>query len=203
MKSNFEFRAARVVAALTVGVSVGLVQADTGYSNTGGAGQTAPAGLNGSVVVPHVLLLRVGSAGFASAVQTISFTPSITIPGGSSAWTGAPLSSTSPTQSVQAFAYTNHPAGAKLTCATTGVGPTDPLAYLYNTDITVATTAGARTDTLGHPGLNLACGASMTSIFRNAVYDANWTYTLSGASVVNYLPGGTHTFTIGYTLTNL
>lgn len=199
MKFSNKARVASLVAALAASISAGVVHADTGFSGAGGAGASASANLNGAVVVPNVLLLRVGDA---SAVTKLTFEPEITIPGGQAAWTGAPLTSTSPTKSVQAFAYTNNAAGAKLTCATTGLGGlTD---YLYGTDITVAATLSPGiTDLLGHPGADLSCGSSSASIVRNSVFAANWTYTLLGASVINYLPGGTHNFTVGYTLTNL
>ncbi len=201
MKNHTVFRLVGSIAVLAAAIAGGAAQADTGFNGTGGAGKTAGASLNGVINVPHILLLRVGAA---EGVTTLTFNPAISVPGGNTSWDGMPLTSTSPTQSVQAFAYTNHPAGASLTCTTTGVG--GPLDYLFPTDIGVATTlgpSGVASNTLNHPGLDLSCGATSSYVFRNAVFDANWTYTLPGSIVINYLPGGTLNFSIGYTLTNL
>lgn len=175
--------------------------ADTGFNSAGGAGTSVGASVNAQAVIPHVLLLRVGAAG---TVSTLSFNPTITIPGGGGNWNGNALTASNSSDMVRAFAYTNNSGNAKLSCTTTGLGPVPPTAPIYSSDISVASAANAFGDTLSHPGTDLAClpGDAVT-ITRNTLYDAQWTYTLSGARVVDSIPGGTHTFSVGYTLTNL
>lgn len=177
--------------------------ADTVFSN-GGSLAAVTATVNGEIKVPNVLLLRVGAA---SGYSSLSFIPNITIPGGQSAWDGSALTSDSPSEMIQAFAYTNngHFGGAgfaKLTCATTGLGsPQYPSNGAYKQDVKVAATSNNATALLNHPGIDLAC-ATPVNIGRNTLYDAKWTYTLSGAAVIDSISGGNYPFSIGYTLTN-
>lgn len=197
-----KIRARAAIGAVAIALS-GLALADSGTY----IGATAPmsgvnAGISGSAAVPYVLLLRVGAS---NSVSNTALDPTISITTGSGNWDGSDPTSTSPTAIVNAYAYTNNAAGAKLTCSQTGLN-TNAGVGIYTYDITVDTLslAPATTNDLAHPGADLGCAAGdATTIANNQVLDARWRYKLDGAAVVGAIPAGTHTWTVTYTLTNL
>ncbi len=193
MKLRFGLVAAAVSSAIVAGVAVA---ASNGY--IGGAGPVSVS-VPFTATVPNVLLLRVGAA--AGPDGPLLLNPTISVTTSPTNWDGSLPSSTTATASVNAFAYTNNANGASLSCATTGL-PTLGGNGIFATDVSVSTAAlaPAITPTLSHPGANLSCTAT-TSITRNEVFDATWTYSLDPVAVVNGISAGSHSFSVAYTLT--
>lgn len=155
-----------------------------------------------SIVVPKLMLLRVGAVAPTAGgdLPALPFNPVLSFspdPG----WDGVAPTSTSPSQTVQAYAWTNNLTGAKLTCTQTGLNTVSGIGpYVY--DVSVTNTAIGTAPILVHPGTDLSCPAGGSPIVTNTLFDANWKYTLDGAAVAGAIPAGTYPVAITYTLTN-
>ena len=186
------------VAALSLFTSGAMAESQYG-SGTGTGTITAQATVKLNVVVPKLILLRVG--GNNTTQDTIAWTSTLSIPGVPTAplataantfvdWSGAAPTVTTATTagSLTVYAWTNAGTGT-INCAMgawnilTG-GPA-------NADFTVATTG-----TLPHPGANLGACAS-TAFTSNVVATGTWTYALGGTPA-NWR-ANTYTNTITYT----
>jgi hypothetical protein len=202
-QGNFMIRSSIAHRMLAISVAAlslfgGAAMAESQY----GAGTgtiTAQANVKLSVVVPKLILLRVGATN--TTQDTVAWTSTLSIPGvptaplGTAAntpvdWSGAAPTVTTATAAgaLTVYAWTNAGAGT-INCAMgawnilTG-GPA-------NADFTVATTG-----TLPHPGANLGACAS-TAFPSNVVATGTWTYALAGTPAS--WRANTYTNTITYT----
>ena len=188
-------------AALAVACT-GQALAESRYSFApdGTGTLTATARVNLSVVVPKLILLKVGTSN--TTVDTVSWAASVTIPGTPATtptaavtntvipWDGtAPTVTTTPTGNAISVAAWTNAGTATINCA---LGAWNATGGPANTEFTVAT-AG----TLPHPGNSLGACAS-TSFSSNALATGTWTYTLNGAGG-NLWRAGTFTNTVTYT----
>lgn len=204
MNMNKQMKALTLALGTTMVLASGSVMAEAqyGYSTTA-AGVTAQAKVNLSVVVPKLILLRVGSDN--TTIDTL-------------AWTSAPSFVTAPTPLVAAnnqqvpwtgaaptITVTSAPSPAALTVSawTNAATPTINCAMgtwtgpasggPANADFTVAATGAS---VLPHPGANLGACASTTFV-RNTLYTGTWTYSLAGTPTS--WQAGTYTNTVTYT----
>lgn len=182
-----------------------------GYNAAGTGTVSATAKVNLRVVVPKLILLRVGPSGaFDAAADRVTLTgaPSPGIPGGiaagaladgnslASGWDGtAPaMSATASPANVTAYLWTNNAAGASLAGAVTSGLNTG---NLTPTMITVGNSG-----TMTHPGANLGSLAPVTLATPNTVFTATWTYGISDADLAT-LTAGQHDGQVTYTATSL
>lgn len=193
--------------AIALGTSMALVsgaamaEAQYGYSTTT-TGVTAQARVNLSVVVPKLILLRVGSDN--TTIDAL-------------AWASAPSFVTAPSPLVAAnnqqvpwngalptYTVTSAPSPAALTVSawTNAATPTincamgawaGPASGPANANFTVVASGAA---VLPHPGANLGACAS-TTFTQNTLYTGTWTYSLGGTPA-NW-PAGTYTNVVTYT----
>ncbi len=199
-----------VSAAVLAATLCGAARADSTYGyNTAGTGTvTATAHLGISVVVPKVVVLRVGTAG--AAVDSLTYAARVTIPAAAATidgatpgtaanstavtWDGTAPTLTVPTNTATAaaFAWTNGSAVA-VNCSATAFAAGGPT--LAN--ITAAKGSG---DTFVHPGGNLGACTSTASLTAGTLYTATWTYTLDATSASTWAAGAYST-TVTYTAT--
>lgn len=181
-----------------------LAESQYGYSSTGSGSVTATATVKLSVVVPKLILLKVGSS---NGVQdTVSWTTALTIPPTPGTtptttanntvvpWNGtaAPTAATTATGNVVNVSAWTNATNANINCAMgTWVGTGGP----GNADFEV-TTAGS----LPHPGGNLGACAS-TTINSNTLLTGTWTYALTGTPTS--WKAGTYTNSVVYTATGV
>ncbi|MCJ0764775.1 hypothetical protein [Variovorax terrae] len=199
-------------ALLTLAASLGArAESQYGYDATGTSGaRTATAKLDINIVVPKLILLRVGSSG--TTVNSANLTAALNtgIPGGvnnpltdgsnnASGWDGtAPVWTTATSSSVQAWAWTNASGGGKVDAAVTtalagGAG-------LTAADVTVASTAVSGGG-LAHPGTDTGTNAT-TTFTRNTIVSSNWVFSVS-ASALAGAAAGSYTQQMTYTATTL
>lgn len=172
---------------------------------------TAQAHVNFSIVVPKMILLRVGSA---NAIDTLSWAstfgvttgPATTILANNQAanWDGAtaPTATTAPSptpgtpNTVAVSAWTNNSTGGSLSYTASGLtASTGPL--LGDISVTAVGTG------LAHPTpLALATASTGSITFgTNTVATGSWTYALGGAPAT--WVAGTYTGQVVYTATSL
>ncbi|MDQ0611192.1 hypothetical protein QFZ83_005363 [Variovorax sp. W1I1] len=203
-QGNFMIRSSIAHRMLAISVAAlslftgGAAMAESQYGSGTGT-ITAQANVKLSVVVPKLILLRVGATN--TTQDTVSWTSALSIPGVAPTtplataantnvdWSGAAptVTTTTAAGALTVYAWTNAGAGT-INCAVaawnaTG-GPT-------NANFTVATTG-----TLPHPGANLGACAS-TPFASNTVATGTWTYALGGTPA-SWL-ANTYTTTITYT----
>ena len=209
----------RKIAALSLSAALSLAcfnvaQAESQYgyaaasSATPAASVTASASLKLSVLVPKLILLRVGSSN--TAQDTVEWSASFSIPGAAPTtatvgnntfvdWTGAAPSVTlvrTPSTAINVYAWTNAGTSAALTCAAPTWTPAT--GGPANGDFTITSTG-----TLAHPGSNLVCGAgASTSITPNAVATGTWSFALSNTAAATW-KAGAYTGTVTYTATGV
>ncbi len=197
--------------ALLAAGACGLARAESTYGyNTAGTGNvSATAKLTISVVVPKVVVLRVGSAG--NTVDTLTYNARVSIPNtptnidgdtpGTSSnstpvvWDGTAPSTSVPgvaTRSAAAFVWTNG-SGVSVKCVATSFDPGGP------TLANVVAAAGSG-DTFTHPAANLAgCdGTPSPNLTANTLYTGTWTYTLDSSNA-NTWKAGAYSTTVTYT----
>ena len=189
------------IAALAL-VSAGsaLAESQYGYSSTGTGTITATAKVNLSVVIPKLILLKVGTTN--ATVDTVSWTAALSIPATPTVptttanntvvpWDGnAPTVTSTPSSNVLAVAaWTNAGAGT-INCSVAAWSATGGPA---NANFTV-TSAGATP--VPHPGANLGACAS-TPFTSNTLLSSNWTYALTDTP--SSWTAGTYTTTVTYT----
>lgn len=201
----------KVLALLAACAAVGVVHAESQLGFGQSSNIRASATLQMRVIVPKLILLRVGSPGSTqdsmnwSVGATIQSTPTST-PDPASAtnnlvlnWDGTG-STYMPTFNVaganttmKVWAFTNA-SGASVSC----VVPTWTNSPSFtNAQFTVTSSAG-----LAHPGANLgACGAN-TPLTAGAVQTGEWTYNLDATAtqIASWVPG-TYTAQVTYTAT--
>lgn len=171
---------------------------------------TAQAHVNFSIVVPKMILLRVGSA---NTIDTLSWASTFAVTTGPATtilssnqtanWDGAtaPTATTAPSptpgtpNTVAVSAWTNDPSGGSLGYTASGLtAATGPL--LGNISVTAGTG-------LAHPTpLALATASTGAITFgTNTVTTGSWTYALGGTPAT--WVAGTYTGQVIYTATSL
>lgn len=205
MKTSFKLLSVAAAMFLT---STGLQAESTyGYSAAGAPGSTATARVNVTVSVPTLVLLRVGTSGAAAQAANITVAPTPGIPGGvaagalvngnsqASGWDGtAPVLGATPSTAINAFAWTNSAGGGSVTGAVTTAFPGTSGLVASHIEVT-------STGTLTHPGANTGTFAP-TTLARNTLATATWTYSLSAAGLAA-AAAGAHTQVVTYTATAL
>jgi hypothetical protein len=166
---------------------------------------TGTADVNVRVVMPTLILLRVGSSnatGGGAVIDTLNFNLAIPIPGGvtaladgnnlPSAWNGSAPVPTAATQQLVNVSFYSNAANNRINCS---IGAwTGPPGGPSNSDIIVAT-AG----TIPHPGANL--GACVQTAVPRLLNSATWSFTLGGNSAA--WPNGTYSNVVTYTASTL
>jgi len=192
-------------AALAFVGGSAMAESQYGYTTTTGTQVTATARVTLSIVVPKLILLRVGST--ITGGDTLSWNAGFNIPptptvGNNQdyAWTGAapaPATITNP-GALLASAWTNSSGGGDLSYTATAFGAGGPT--LANITVTSAAATGAA---LNHPlpATLAATSTTVTHFNPNALSNANWSYALSG-SPGTWTPG-TYNSTVTYTATSL
>lgn len=181
-----------------------LAESQYGYSSTGTGSVTATAKVNLSVVIPKLILLKVGSS--AGTQDTVSWAASLSIPATPTIptttanntvvpWDGtAPTVTTTPTGNVLNVAAWTNAGSATINCS---MGTWSATGGPANTSFTV--TSGGTTP-LPHPGANLGSCAS-TTISTNTLMSGTWTYALTGTA--SSWSAGTYTNSVTYTATGV
>lgn len=181
-----------------------LAESQYGYSSTGTGSVTATAKVNLSVVIPKLILLKVGSS--AGTQDTVSWAASLSIPATPTIptttanntvvpWDGtAPTVTTTPTGNVLNVAAWTNAGSATINCS---MGTWSATGGPANTSFTV--TSGGTTP-LPHPGANLGSCAS-TTISTNTLMSGTWTYALTGTA--SSWTAGTYTNAVTYTATGV
>ena len=181
-----------------------LAESQYGYSSTGTGSVTATAKVNLSVVIPKLILLKVGSS--AGTQDTVSWAASLSIPATPTIptttanntvvpWDGtAPTVTTTPTGNVLNVAAWTNAGSATINCS---MGTWSATGGPANTSFTV--TSGGTTP-LPHPGANLGSCAS-TTISTNTLMSGTWTYALTGTA--SSWSAGTYTTAVTYTATGV
>lgn len=200
---NPKLHALALGAALAVACTgQALAESQYGYSATGTGNVTATAKVNLKVVIPKLILLKVGTTN--NTQDTVSWTASLAIPGSTPAttptasinntqvpWDGStPTVTTTATGNVLNVAAWTNAGTADINCAMDAWVPTGgPSSASF-----AVTSQG--TTPLPHPGGNLgACTA--TTIASNTLLSGTWTYELSGAGT-NW-KAGTYNSAVTYT----
>lgn len=202
MKTTMKNIAVIAGAAAALASGAAMAESTYGYDNAVTPGVVvATAKLKITVKIPKLVLLRVGSAGNTTDELTFTATPNIqTLPGtplvgtsqGATWDANAPIFAVAPaTAFVGAYAWHNA-SSASLTCSVTTLFTSG----LLPTDVTVIS-AGALT----HPGGDTGC-AGTTTLARNTVLTATWTYAVSPAAVAN-AAAGSDSEIVTYTATTL
>lgn len=208
----FALAGTAAIAEQTIGVQTGPLAADPDA--------VATARVNIRVLVPKIVVLRVGNADNTQAQIDFSYgIAGFAAPQASATYTGTipptlteTITGTNPnvnTGAVLVGAWTNMP-NTTLTCALSAFGTTTPFAAGATTaggvpgtaGITVAGTAGANT-LLPHPGTNgnlTDCnGVNSQTLAARTIYDG--TYTYASALTPTDLRPGTYGVTVTYTAT--
>lgn len=187
-------------AALTLACTgQALAESQYGYSSTGTGTVSANATVKLSVVIPKLILLKVGSSG--GTQDTVSWAATLSIPAVPTApvsgnttvvpWDGTvPTVSTTATGNVLNVAAWTNAGSATINCS---VGTWSATGGPANSSFTVGTTG-----TLPHPGGNLGACAS-TTIGTNTLLTGTWTYALTGTATS--WTAGTYTNSVLYTAT--
>lgn len=168
-----------------------LAESQYGYSSSGSGTVTATATVKLSVVIPKLILLKVGSSN--STQDTVSWAATLSIPAVPTTPTTTanntvvPWDGTAPTVTTTPTGWTNA-GSATINCA---IGTWSATGGPANTSFTV-TTGG----TLPHPGGNLGSCAS-TTITSNTLLTGTWTYALTGTA--SSWTAGTYTNSVVYT----
>ena len=203
--------------ALAVTAALGLLASTASHAestygyNTAGAGTViATARINLSIVVPRVVVLRVGQAG--AGLDTLTWGITVTIPGTPSvvvgniatptnadsqatAWTGAiPTLTAGTAPTTSAFVWSNS-ASTNVTCSASAFLPaTGPT--LAN--ITATNTAGTFLHPLTTAGLTTC--TTPGSLTAGTLYTATWTYTLDTTGAAAWA-SGSYSSVLTYTAT--
>ncbi len=185
--------------------STAIAESQYGYATATGAAVTATARVNLSIVVPKLILLRVGTttAGGDTLSWTSDFgiTPTPTVANNQNyAWTGAAPTTTTGANpaAVLASAWTNSSTGGSLSYVATDFGAGGPT--LGNITVSSVTGSGAA---LNHPlpAALATASTTSTSFAANTLANSNWTFALAGTPAT--WRAGTYTSTVTYTATAL
>lgn len=186
-----------------------LAESQYGFLSSGAATTqiTATAKVNLSVVIPKLILLKVGSSN--TQVDTVSWATALTIPGTTTTtptatannqqvpWDGGvPTVTTTPTGNVLNVAAWTNAGSATINCS---VGAWSATGGPANSLFEVSSSAG--TTSLPHPGADLGSCAS-TSFGSNTLLGGTWTYKLT-STAGNLWKAGTYTNTVTYTATGV
>jgi hypothetical protein len=181
-----------------------LAESQYGYSSTGTGSVTATAKVNLSVVIPKLILLKVGSSN--GTQDTVAWAASLSIPATPTTptttanntvvpWDGtAPTVTTTATGNVLNVAAWTNAGSASINCS---MGTWNATGGPANASFTV--TSGGTTP-LPHPGANLGSCAS-TTISTNTLMSGTWTYALTGTA--SSWTAGTYTNAVTYTATGV
>lgn len=193
--------ATAAMALALLGSGTALAESTYGYSAAGTGTVTATARVNLQVLVPKLILLRIGSAG--STVDQLSWSATASIPAGSVAptdgagtgvtWDGTAPTITAGTQpgGLSVAAWSNG-GTSTINCA---VGAWNASGGPTNADFAVTSTG-----TLNHPGANLGACAS-TSFTGNSLRTGTWSFSLNGTP--SSWTAGTYTNTVTYTVSGV
>jgi hypothetical protein len=207
MTHAFAFSRLLAISAAALALVGGPAMADSqyGYTAVVGAQVTATARVNLSIVVPKLILLRVGST--TAGGDTLLWTAGFDIPPAPTAasnqnyaWSGAapvPTAITNP-GALLASAWTNSSGGGDLSYTATAFGAGGPT--LGNITVSSVTGTGAA---LNHPLPAALAAASTTGtpVNPHALSNSNWTYALAGTPAT--WVAGTYSSTVTYTATSL
>jgi hypothetical protein len=207
------------VATSLVFAGAAMAEQTIGIQTVAATPAIATARVQVSVVVPKIVILRVGDAN--ATIATVAFTVAPNGapagPGNSLAYTGAippvfttTVATTNPTGTtgvLVADAWTNATNGASLTCALSA-HPTVGLTAFAIGATTAAGVPGTDTITvsgsvLGHPGANLTgcTGTPATApIAKLSTLTGTYTYGFTGAATT---AAGSYGNTVTYTATTL
>ncbi|RYF74975.1 MAG: hypothetical protein EOO22_05845 [Comamonadaceae bacterium] len=203
MKKHITLLAVAAVAAVT---GSAMAESQYGYTTTTGAAVTAQARVTLSVVVPKLILLRVGGQG--NTAELLNWTAPITWPtapaGAPTAgvnleanWTGGipTVGTVTNPAAIPVFAWTNNTGGGSLSYVASVFAPTGGPSL---SNITVTSAAG-----LAHPipATLAAASTTPTAFAAGTVAGGSWTYSLTG-SALTWTPG-TYTSTVTYTATSV
>lgn len=179
-----------------------LAESQYGFSSTGTGTVTATAKVNLSVVIPKLILLKVGTSNATQdtvswaatlAIPAVPTTPTTTANNTVVPWDGTvPTVTTTATGNVLNVAAWTNAGSATINCA---IGTWSATGGPANTSFTVGTTG-----TLPHPGGNLGSCAS-TTIGSNNLLTGTWTYALTGTA--SSWTAGTYTNAVTYTATGV
>ena len=222
MKKQFKILSVAAGITLALTGTAALAEQTIGVQTVAATPAVATAKVNVRVIVPKIVILRVGVAdGTISDVDfTVGLSPAVTgAPGNSLAYTGgipptlaSTVATTNPTTTAGALtvgAWTNGASGATLTCALSAL--TGATAFANGataggvpgtTDITVTSVAGAAN--LQHPGTTLtacaALSAANTAIPRLTPLGGTFTYALAATNLAS-MATGTYGNVVTYTAT--
>lgn len=222
MKKHLKIASLSLGIALALTGTAALAEQTIGVQTVAATPAIATAKVNVRVIVPKIVILRVGAAdGTVSDVNfTVGLNPVVLgAPGNSLAYTAGPIppgltsavATTNPATAAGALtvgAWTNGATGATLSCALTALGGTTaPFAtgataagVPGTSDITVASVAGA--GNLQHPGPTLAAcdGTTTSAIARLAPLSGTFTYALLATNLA-LMATGTYGNIVTYTAT--
>ena len=221
MKKQFKILSLAAGITLALTGTAALAEQTIGVQTVAATPAIATAKVNVRVIVPKIVILRVGAAdGTTSDVDfTVGLSPAVTgAPGNSLAYTGgippttlaSTVATTNPPSTAGALtvgAWTNGATGATLTCALSALANATGFAtgataggVPGTTDITVTSVAGAAN--LQHPGTTLtACNGTTTStIPRLTTLGGTFTYALLPTNLAS-MATGTYGNVVTYTAT--
>jgi hypothetical protein len=207
MTHSFPLRRILAVSLAALALASGsaaIAESQYGYATATGATVTATARVNLSIVVPKLILLRVGTT--TTGGDTLSWTadfgitPTPTVANNQNyAWTGAaPTTTTGTNPAVLASAWTNSSTGGSLSYVATDFAAGGPT--LGNITVSSVTGSGAA---LNHPlpAALATASTTSTSFAANTLANSNWTFALAGTPAT--WRAGTYTSTVTYTATAL
>ena len=220
---NKQFKILSLTAGITLALTgtAALAEQTIGVQTVAATPAIATARVNVRVIVPKIVILRVGAAdATVSDVNfTVGFNPAITgAPGNSLAYAGgippttlaSTVASTNPTTTAGALtvgAWTNGASGASLTCALSVLTGATPFATGATTsgvpgtsEITVTSVTGAAN--LQHPGTTLTgCdGTTNSTIPKLTTLGGSFTYALLATNLAS-MTTGTYGNVVTYTAT--
>jgi hypothetical protein len=207
-----QLKAVSIALSAVFALGSGAAMADSAYGYDGTAPitgvSTAQTEVDIDVLVPKVIMLRVGLPGTGDANEdkvkikgsvagmvdgshaflgTFPGAPAFTVTGSGGFLGGA---------KTQAWAWTNSSAGGKVTCNTVGSGA----AIKGDINVTSATISGGG---LAHPGSTTACAAASNTPFaKHVVASSTWQYDMTPAAM-GLLDAGEYHLDVYYTATSL
>ena len=197
-----------VGAALAFVATFAQAEQTIGIQNPGATPAIATARVNVRVIVPKIVILRVGAADttISDVNFTVGVTPAVTgAPGNSLAYSGSIAPSLGTTVATLATgAWTNVVGGAKLTCSLSALPGATPFAAGATTggvpgtdDITVVGTTPA------HPGGSLTQCKGTANSPITALNALAGTFTYSTGFTATAISSGTYGNIVTYTATTL
>lgn len=208
------FRLAGIAAAAALCGAAALAGQTIGIQPVGTAA-SATASVNIRVLVPKIVILRVGNAGSVPQVDFSYALTGLTTGANSQAYTGtippaaadfaATITRTNPVGAdgdVTVGAWTNT-AGTTLTCQTAALGGATPFGGADAPALSdISVTAGGATP-LGHPGATLAScdGSATAALTERTAYSGTYTYAPAAGFNPATVNPGTYGAVVTYTAT--